>query len=229
MPEVKISEMIIATVLDGSELVEVVQSGANKQAAVDLFRRMVHPGYVAGRWYQPIDGTVSGGSAIPASTVRAIPFVLVRPVMITNLGTRINTAASGGNIQLAIYGAHATTFAPTGAALASTGSISTTSTGTVSAAITQTSVLLQPGLYWMAVNADATAGGTVICQTQGAASSNMSAKIGSTTLANIASGAGTASIAYTVTQTFGSWPDLTGASLSEITGVGTAAVFFRAG
>jgi hypothetical protein len=56
----------------------------------------------------------------------------------------------------------------------------------------------------------------------------MSALIGSATLGNIASGAGTASLGLSVSQAFGTWPDLTSASFTENTTLVNALVDLQA-
>lgn len=186
-----------------------------------------HPGYIAGNWYQPVLGTAGAGAALANGSIRLLPFFLKQRITISDLGARITTAASGGNIQLAIYASSPNTKMPTGSQLAATGSISTTSTGTVSADISGADVTLEPGFYWMAVNADATAGATVVCQTLNTATISMSNLIGSATLSDISSGAGNASMYLSTPVAFNTWGDLTGATFTKNNGTNSALVFFK--
>ena len=191
-----------------------------------------HPGYVAGRWYMPFNRSVQAavGGAIAANSIRLAPFFIPKAVTISTLGARITTAAASGNIQLAIYNSSTTTGLPTTLA-AHTASISTTSTGLVSAAVVEGSgsVTLAPGLYWMAINADATAGGTVIMQaynTNGIFGSDI---IGSATQANVSTGTNLASCIQTVAATFDTWTaDLTGTTADNLTAQYAAIHFLAA-
>jgi hypothetical protein len=186
---------------------------------------LAHPGYIAGNWYQAIEGaSVGAGAAIAANTIKLLPFVVYRPITVQGLAARVTTLSGGGNFQLAIYGHNAATGRPTSTALCSTGNISTAATGTIGAAVTANR-LLQPGLYWMAINQD---NSTAVYQTLTAGVAQMTALIGSATLGNIASGAGTASLGLSVSQAFGTWPDLTSASFTENTTLVNALVDLQA-
>jgi hypothetical protein len=171
-----------------------------------------HPGYFANVWYQTIGyHEVFGGSGPAANTIKLLPFVLTKPIRIQALGTRVTTAAAGGKAQLAIYAHNAATRRPTGNAIVSTGDISTTSAAAVSGSVT--AATLSPGIYWSALNADgATANYQSIDEIQ------TGLLIGSTTLSNISSGAAGDGLFLTVSQAFGTWPDLTSASFTEATG-----------
>lgn len=187
-----------------------------------------HPGFVAGRWYCPaVDVAIGAGVALTANRIAFTPFILARSATISDLATRITTVASGGNIQLAIYAADATTKLPSGSALAATGNLSTTSLGAVSADITGSDVTLPPGLYWGAVNADATAGATVICAAPGTTIPHLVALIGSTTLGNVVTTA-PGSISRYYAQTFGTWPDMTGQTTTEVANASCAQIFIKA-
>lgn len=175
-----------------------------------------HPGYVAGRWYQTHRGTIAAGAAFAGGSIRLVPFILPKPIKISDLGVRITTGASGGNCQLAIYGSDQATKLPTGNALASTGSISTTNTGVVSADITGSDVSLVPGLLWTAINLDATAASTAVFQVLAGAHDEGGWLIGSTTQANISGSATVGALVLSFAQTYNTWPDLTGQSLSVV-------------
>lgn len=195
------------------------QSFAQDMAAI--VSAIMHPGYVSGRWYMPFVGAaqVAVGGACPANTIRLAPFFVPRTVTINTLGARITTGAASGNIQLGIYASSATTALPT-TLVAHTGSISTTSTGVVSSAVIEGSgrVTLSPGLYWMAINADATAGGTVVMQALNTASINAGHIIGSATQSNVSTGTNLATTCESVAATFNTWTaDITGTTSTNTT------------
>jgi|KBSSwiStaDraftv2_1062776.scaffolds.fasta_scaffold728546_2 hypothetical protein len=180
--------------------------------------------FVPGRWYPAGTIGVAAGAVLAASTIALVPFVVRDDVRISQLGARITTLAAGGNVQLAIYAAHINTLAPTGQALAKTGNLATDAAGNVAGALVGASpVTLPPGLYWFAINADASAGGTVIMQAAGANSPIHGNMIGSATQANISSATGVMMLSYTFAQTYGTWPDLTGVTFTEATGQAHAA------
>jgi hypothetical protein len=188
-----------------------------------------HPGYVSGNWFWPFPrGTrYAAGTALTAASGRFLQFYIGRAVTISTLGVHITTLATSGNIQLAIYANDATTGRPTGSELAKTASISTTSTGVVNAAISGGNVTLQPGWYWMGINADATAGGTAICKTLDAGESHMSSTVGSATQADISFGASNSTEYVTTSLTYGTWGDLTSATWAIAAGTGNAALMLK--
>lgn len=223
---IKISAMSAATTLDGTEKLECVQSSATAYLTPAQVRnyvatQLMHPGYVSGRWYMPFVGASQAavGGACPANTIRLAPFFVPRTVTINTLGARITTGAASGNIQLGIYASSATTGLPT-TLVAHTASISTTSTGLVSSAVVEGSgsVTLPAGLYWMAINADATAGGTVVMQALNVSSINAGHIIGSSTQSNVSTGTNATIACETVAATFNTWTaDITGTTSTNAT------------
>jgi hypothetical protein len=166
--------------------------------------------YIAGKWYLPAGyGAMSSGAAPGADSIRLFPGFIKQLVTINSLGLRLNVASAGGSIQAAVYANNAATMRPTGSALASTASISTTSTGSLNSAV---SVQLAAGLYWFATNSD---NGTSAAVSLDSAKSVASSLLGSSTQANdLTSAAGL--IGLSVSQTFGTWPDLTSGSFTEV-------------
>lgn len=167
-------------------------------------------GYIVNNWLLP-DGltALAGTPAAPGvNSIRLFPGRIRERVTINSLGIRVTTLSAGGNVQAAIYANNPTTGRPTGNALASTASMSTTSTGLVNSAV---SVQLEPGLYWWATNSD---NGTSVLQSVVSAGMLMGMKIGSATQGN-ALGSGASITGLAVSQTFGTWPDLTAGSFSE--------------
>lgn len=185
-----------------------------------------HPGFVPGRWYNPLPGSVAAAtSAAGANAIKLLPFYLEQPITISALAVRITTLAAAGNCQAAIYAHDPATGTPTGAALCSTGNISTAAAGAVSANL-GSNATLQPGLYWMATNQD---NGTVIFQLFAASLIGLIGHfVGSTTLATLTSGAATGMIGYSIAQAFGTWPNLTGAAFAESAVVSGAIVYMKA-
>jgi hypothetical protein len=173
-----------------------------------------HPGYISGNWYHfSEDASTGTGTALGSGNIRLTPFLLRDAVSINSLGTRVSTVSAGGNIQLAIYGNNNATGRPTGNALITTASISTSVVGVVSAVNAGGDTTLAPGLYWMAVNAD---NATVICQPGITITmSRMGYLVGNATQSNISGAAGSVTSSLAVTQAFGTWPDLTGATFVE--------------
>jgi hypothetical protein len=172
-----------------------------------------HPGYLAGNWYLPVGPAItSGGSAPGSGSIRLYPGYVKERVSISALGVRVSTLSVGGNVQAAIYANNATTQRPTGNALASTASLSTTNSASVNAAV---SIQIEPGLYWFATNCD---NGTAAFTSFSSGVTSVSAIIGSTTQStNLANG--NAMVGLSVAQAFGTWPDLTAGSFTEVVGV----------
>lgn len=179
------------------------------------------PDYVAGNWYLPyIIVATSNGQAPGAGSIRLVPMYLKSKLTINNLGVNITTASAGGNVQAAIYANNPATGRPTGTALVTTGNMATDATGAVSSTV---NIQLNPGLYWFATNSD---NSTVTYISNGSTSPYQSIMIGSTSLSNTA---GMLS-GLSVTQTFGTWPNLTSASFTELsTSQRIPLVFFRVG
>lgn len=164
-----------------------------------------HPGYVSGRWYLPNDGRAmtTGQQAVNAA-LWLTPFMVMAPVTISALGVKIATASAGGNFMLGIYEA-----ARPSAPRVSISGLSTTSTngviGTLGASVT-----LRPGLHYTAIEAD---NATVRFQSWTGAYSHMGFLSGGADPSSIVSG----QCDYLLTNTYGSFPDLTSATLTQNT------------
>lgn len=176
-----------------------------------------HPGYISANWLLPPGLTAIAGAAPTTGRMLFVPFFIKSRVTLSSLGVRVTTAASGGNLQLAIYANNPATGRPTGNALATTASISTTSTGNVSAAIAGGNVTFEPGMFWAAYNTDATAGGTVVIQVPSLAACPISWLVGTATQANIGASATNAAVLIHVVQAYNTWPDVTAATFVEST------------
>lgn len=183
-----------------------------------------NPGYIVGNWYLPVGITsTAGGGNGGSGTLRLTPGYIKERITISNLGVRVSTLFSTGNVQAAIYANNPATGRPTGSALVSTASMSTTLVANVSAAA---SLQLEPGLYWFATCLDnATASLVAVSATITASS----ATIGSA----IANGAGVLTTTsgltgVNVAGSFGTWPNLTSATFNESAGsAGYGVVVFQ--
>ncbi|MES2444718.1 MAG: hypothetical protein V4574_17990 [Pseudomonadota bacterium] len=172
-------------------------------------------GYISGNWYLAPDIAVAAGTPPTADAIQLVPLVIKARVSLASLGVRIVTAEHGGNLQLALYANDPATGRPTSTAVAATASISTASTGPVSAAIAGGAVTLEPGLYWAGFNLDSIAGGMVAVQVPSPESHPTAALIGTATQANLGASASDDLVSLFVAQAYGSWPDLTAATFVE--------------
>lgn len=183
-----------------------------------------HPGYVAGNWYSSGLGIAANNGNLVVNSICLVPFVLTRPVTISDLGANVRVAVAG-NCQLAIYGHNAATGRPTGTAIAATGNLDTSAVAVVSGAIVGGNKVLAPGVYWAAVNASAAAA----LQQCNNSLTLAACLIGSATLATLTSGSQVATVSLSVAQAFGAWPDLTAAGFVEAaTNNASALIFFKA-
>jgi hypothetical protein len=175
-------------------------------AEVDALQAPV-PAYVAGRWYPMATVTASGAGVAAAS------------------GTV--TVVGVGSFQIAVYANNPATMRPTGAVLARTGDILSTSLAAVSGDITGANVALAAGVYWAAVNVDATSASATF--TNPSAGFGLSGSlIGSETLANVSSAAGTVYLGLTTPMAYNSWDDITAATFTEAVTLVGALLFLKA-
>lgn len=175
--------------------------------------RLLQPLQVAGRWYwPPLQAPLTTGVAIGTSKIVLLPFSILAPITISDLAAIITTASAGGLFQMGIYASDPVTAFPTAPPAASTGSISTTSTGLVTGDITGADVRMPAGEYWAGFMAD---NATVAFVTLAAFNTLSMSMVGSTSSASLGTTARTRP-SYAVTgQTFGTFPDLTGQALTE--------------
>jgi hypothetical protein len=163
--------------------------------------------YASGKYYMP-EGYyyLANGAAAPAGTLRMMPGYIHDAVTLASLVAKITTVAAGGLFQFALYCSDPFTNAPTGAPLFVSASQSTAVAQNMEIAA---SVVLPRGLYWGAVQVDATGAATAFYSFTGApAPLTMPQFVGFTTLADMFSAAPRAG--YTKAGVFGTWPTLTG-------------------
>jgi hypothetical protein len=173
--------------------------------------------------------TWTTASAQAANTINCAYGEVGRAVHIDSISANITTASAGNNIQLAAY---SDVGGRPGALVASTGNISTTSTGNVTGSVTSTAI--GPGSaagkdLWWCVNSD---NAVVALTSPGATGTNGAAvSVGSTTLANVLTTANQITGVFCTgancnggSSTFNTWPTLTGSTWSDITSVRRAVV-----
>lgn len=180
-------------------------------------------GYVSGLYYQGLNTLVSGGAAVVGGQIKFHPIVIKERVTISELAVRVTTAESGKTFQLAIYAADPATKLPSGNVLGVTGTMSAGTTGAMSATLAGGNLTLNPGLYWVGINGDTT---TAVFQAFGSNSTFIAALIGGTA-SQVASGTASSVSFLGNTQTFGTWPDLTGQGFSKGNNSGYAGIFFK--
>lgn len=189
-----------------------------KQAAA-----LTHPGYVVGRWYWVDKGGVEAGS-IGLNALKLSPFVIPYPITVSDLACKIETAAAGGNIQLGIYASDPNTHLASGAPVAVTGNISTTSAVMVSADITGADVALPAGTYWAGIMAD---NATVSVLGAIRTAPLLYAMIGSTTLTDLSNSAVRVWGTYALAVTFGTWPNLTTTPAANAPNAASVTIAFK--
>lgn len=158
--------------------------------------------YVANNWYHAAQGTVVTGANISATITYWVPKYFSQAVTIGTIGGRITTASAGGNVQEAVYAADATTGLPTGAALCSTASQSTTSTGLWG--LTCSATISGPGWYWFGIQVD---NATAAMLSMSDALTIFGYQFGTSVQNSLTGSSSTGSTAYSTTGgTFGTWP-----------------------
>lgn len=180
-----------------------------------------HPGYVAGRYYQPFgQGAPVAGGTLSAVLMYLGFGVIKQRITVSQLGARLTTASAGGSFQLGLYNHNPATGKPS-TKVGNTGSGSTASATTVNVALPAATVI-EPGNYWFAVEVD---NGTAAFLSQGLTSGNHSSLIGSDTNALGVSATQQMCGFSTNVGAFGTWPDdLSAATFAELIGTGRPAL-----
>lgn len=195
-------------------------------AADAAFEPRAMPALVNDRWYDPwpeVSQTTSASNLV-ANRIYFVPWRVRRAMTFSHLGTRIQAASAGQNLQLALYAKDATTGMPTGDALAATGNIATDSAAAVSAANAGGDEAVSAGLYWAAVNASGTPALRVYNNP------NLTAGwFGAASLTNITGASAGVPLVRYFDQTFGTWPNMTANSTTEdISGARTFVMWAQA-
>lgn len=197
----------------------------SKNAVYDKFEGLIHPGWKAANWYTPLYlGTTVNAAAHTINTIFYFPIYIPRRIRISDLGVHIHTASSGNNCKVAIYAHDPATNRPTGTPLAETGSISTTSTGHVSADITGSDVTLEAGMYWSAFWNDS--GVVALAGMNRDSTDIIPTLLGSDTLANVINTSLRPIDGVTSAETYGTWPNAAGETFTENIGNNYGSVLF---
>jgi hypothetical protein len=173
--------------------------------------------YVSGNWYLPFNFQTLVNGSPSVNTIYCSIGVVAKNVTIKALGANLTGPSSGNNFQLAIYSYSGGTLS----LVDSTGSISETVAGALSATVSNTTDSLTAGtLYAFCANSSGTAtftgygesgnwglGGTYV--------------LGSASLANVLSTSGPWPAGLSISQTFGTWPaSISYASMTALTANG---------
>jgi hypothetical protein len=163
-------------------------------------------GYAVGNWIQPIPGTFGNTLGSPPSTIHLFPFYVLRSISVNELAARVNTAVAASTFQLAIYGS--VNGLPSGTPLATTVDLSGATAANLSASVTPFN-LIAGRIHFMASNVSASTSNLVFLgsTTTGIGASNV---LGVENLAVAISAATSVGWCRSVSQTYGTWPDLTG-------------------
>lgn len=166
--------------------------------------------YAVGNYITPANATVSSGSTVVANTIYLYPFKVERGARVNELGARVNVAVASSSFQLAIY--NSVNGLPA-SLLSSTADMSSAAATILSSTITETT--LDPSrLYWFAANANAAI--TYVSVSANTTHANM--LIGAPTLSAIYSSSSVSAWNRLFSQTYGTWPDLTGQTTTPTSG-----------
>lgn len=183
-------------------------------------------GYGSGRWIGTITrGSLGAGQTQGAGTLVLHPFLVYASVSVSELGFRVATVSAGGMTMLGIYAHSATTGRPTGNALAGVTGLSTTTATTVSAVL-GAPVTLAAGLYWAAYQPD-NATSTAAVPSSSNAMTDLNTLAGASTLATAMTAVNANAQFVFFTNTYGTFPDLTGGAFTDTSNPRGAAVFFK--
>lgn len=172
------------------------------------------PRYIANRYYLPSGVTIATSVSAPgANSIRLFKALVLQSCVIDQALMRVIATQASQNVQAAIYEDDPATGKP-GTLVASSGSMSTASAAAVTASMAAT--LYASRYYWFASCCDH-ATPTFNSQLVAAMALGV-AVIGSATAGNAISGA---PVGLSFAGTFGTWPDLTGQSFTD---VGTASI-----
>lgn len=179
------------------------------------------PPYLADRFYGTGPMVTSNSAAAASGLVRMYPFELRAQMTVAALMTRVQTVGLG-SFQLAIYANNPATMRPTGAVLARTGDMSTTSLATVTANITGGNVVLPAGVYWACTNVDATSA-VAIFQSINLNQAVVTSIMGALTADTASSSVAQSTVTLTTPMAYNTWSSMTSAVFTEYTGSTTAA------
>lgn len=177
--------------------------------------------FIADRFYPTGAMVSSNGLAAATDVVRLYPFELRGQITLAALMARV-IVVGAGSFQLAIYGNNPATMRPTGAVLARTADMSSTSLATATANVTGGNVVLPAGVYWAACNVDATSASAAF-QAINFNQSVVTGIMGALTADTAASSASATLTTLTTPMAYNTWSTMTGATFTEFAGTTNAA------
>ena len=181
--------------------------------------------YALGKQFTPFIGNVATGTGNTANVISLIPFEVKRSGSVAEMSARIGTALASSLFQLAVYAMNSSGD-PTGTPLGSTASMSGAAAAVVSDTLATSFNLVADTPYFLAVNVST---GTTLAFAALALNNAYPMTVcGPSSLAGVNSNA--TCFNYSITgQTFGIWPDLTGASFTTAIVSRVPIAFFRYG
>jgi hypothetical protein len=190
-----------------------VSNATSWTAVVSPGRHMnrMHPGYTAPSLYFTLPGVpIVAGSAVAANVVYCSP-ALIQDWNVTLIGLAVNvtTGAAGGHISLAVYNNNPSTHRPGTLIRGQAFTISSAGTGLLNNSITSTQ--FAPGFYWTCAQADNATNVMNSLPIDGSIASYVGVN-GSNVLNTTGNLAG-----VSTPLTFGTWPDLSAATWSNVT------------
>lgn len=194
-----------------------------KNFANQVMRRF-YPARLSGKWVAPQEGfTVVQGSGLTAGRIFFVPFRIRYPETISQLGT-VQMSGTTGNLALGIY-ANASALPSGTTPLGYTSSIACSAAGAELAGafsggsgLSGGNLTLQPDVYWWACMCSSS---TPSFQTYrpNSQSSTVARIFGASALTDMTEeGSSSGLQGYHMATTYGTWPDVTGASWTQIIG-----------
>ena len=176
--------------------------------------------YALNKSFCPFQGAVIVGAANPANTLAVIPFKVERSGRVDALQLRVTTAVTSSLFQIAFYAS--ADAVPVGTPIGVTSSISGAAAANLSETLGTPFNLIAGRTYFLAVNVNT--GTTLAFLTLPAGSLHAWNLCGPASITGVNNT--NAMFNYTISQTYGTWPDLTGATLGTVFGLSRAPIVF---
>jgi hypothetical protein len=170
--------------------------------------------YMGGVSWSHAAAIITSTTSPAANTLWALAFIVARTTKFDTISMAVTSVSTSGNSRLGLYSDNGNCFP--GVLLIDSGAIDTHTSGGVKDVTISPNIILQPGLYWLAYEAD-TATGQIRIIPNG---DHTICLFGNDSTAAL----GLQSYAYTVAHTFGALPDpytVTGALINTNSAVAT--------
>lgn len=154
MADSKITDLTEKTSVDGTEEIVLNDSTADRKMTLSTIgnQHALHHGLITDRYHSsPMFSDSYTTAALAANWMMAVPFRIGRESTATRIGIEVTTL-NASNVVLGIYDSDGDGGMPSSVVL-DAGTIDASTTGEKEITISQT---LQPGLYWLAVQAEST-------------------------------------------------------------------------